>query len=129
MNRKRVLSIMAMAALALGVTTGCTSDADVVNENLAKDADNFKVPRKTVAYNAITGDYIWVVEGYCSVDMSDPARYSVTCKVGSEYMKNLIGKSDNVTVFSEQLSPKAVSADHYKVVFMPSVVIPSVEMR
>lgn len=127
--RKRLIALATVAVIGVAGLSACSNDADVVNKNLAKDADNFKIPRKTVAYNAITGDYIWVVEGYCSVDMSDPARYSVTCKVGNEYLKNLIGKSDNVTVFSEQLTTAAVSPDHYKVVFKPSVVIPSVEMR
>ena len=131
MNRKTKvgLALAATAALALGVT-GCTDDdADVVNENLSKDADNFKVLRRVVFYNAILDKYIMTVEGYCSVDPGDANRMTVTCKVGSQYKRNALGKSDNVLWFYEQLGTSGVSPNHYKIVFKPSVIIPDIDAR
>ena len=59
--RSRLL-VAAAALLTLGVT-GCSSDADVVSENLSKAADNFEVQRRVVFYNGISGEYILVVGG------------------------------------------------------------------
>lgn len=126
---KRIIGIGLMA-LALGAgLTGCTNDSDVVNKNLDTDADNFKVLRRVVFYNAILDKYIMSVEGYCSVDPGDGNRMTVTCKVGSEYKRNALGKSDNVLWWYEQLQPSGVSKDHYVVVFKPSVIIPQPEVR
>src|SRR4051812_22279274 len=122
---RKLVTAGVLTALALGGMAACSNDSDVVNKNLAKDADNFKVLRRTVFYNGITGEWILQIEGYCSVDMSDAARYTVTCKTGKDgYKKNLLGRSDNVTMFSEQLDPVDVSASHYKVIFKPSAIIP-----
>ncbi len=126
--KKKITAIAAALLLAAGLV-GCTSDSNVVNENLDKEADNFKVNRRVVFYNAIKGDYIMTVEGFCSVDPGDGVRMGVTCKVGNEYKRNAMGKSDNVMWFYEQLGTSGVSPNHYKVVFKPSVIIPEPEIR
>lgn len=131
--KKTVTALTTALALLLGAgsLTACTSDADVVSENISKDADNFKINRRIVFYNGITGDYILVVEGFCSLGNNDPAgKLSVTCKTGKDsYKKHTLGLSDNVTYFSEQLDGANVSPDHYKVVFKPSTIVPDVEIR
>ncbi len=130
MNRivKSIAAVAAFGGIAFGMSA-CTNDADVVNENLNKDADNFKVLRRVVFYNAILDKYIMQVEGYCSVDPGDGNRMTVTCKVGNEYKRNALGKSDNVLWWYEQLESSGVSANHYKIVFKPSVIIPQPEIR
>lgn len=120
----------ALAALTLALlASACTSDADVVNNNLNKDADNFKVNRRVVFYNAILDKYIMIVEGYCSVDPGDANRMTVTCKVGNEYKRNALGKSDNVLWWYEQLTTSNVSPNHYKVIFKPEAIVPEPEIR
>ena len=57
------LTIMGIVILLL---TGCT-DAEVVDENLTKDADNFKVYRHIVFINNITGEYLLEITGYCNI--------------------------------------------------------------
>ena len=126
MNKKVRLLI---AAGLVALTAACTSDADVVNENLNKDADNFKVNRRVVFYNAILDKYIMIVEGYCSVDPGDGNRMTVTCKVGNEYKRNALGKSDNVLWWYEQLTTSGVSPNHYKVIFKPEAIVPEPEIR
>jgi hypothetical protein len=127
--KRTVIAALATLAFLGSTAASCSSDADVVNENLNKDADNFKVNRRVVFYNAITGDYILQIEGYCSVDPGDANRMTVTCKVGNEYKRNALGKSDNVLWFYEQLTTSNVSPNHYKVVFKPSTIIPEPEIR
>lgn len=133
---KRIISLLVMAALAIAGLTACTeADSNVVNDNLTKDADNFKIPRRVVFYNGITDTYILTVEGYCQIEPGDPNNFRVTCKVGKDsngqdtFIRDTLGRSDNVTYFVEQLNPATVSATHYKVVFKPSTLIPNFEVR
>ena len=127
---RKLLTVFVALAIITGVSaSACDNDADVVNENLNKDADNFKVLRRVVFYNAILDKYILTMEGFCSVDPGDVNRMTVTCKVGEEYKRNALGKSDNVLWWYEQLRTSNVSPDHYKVVFNPSTIIPEVEVR
>lgn len=124
---KKLLFILCAILL---VGNGC-SDADVASENLSRDADNFKIERRIVFYNGITGDYMLSIEGRCSLGNNDPAsRLSVTCKTGEDaYKKHFLGLSDNVTYFVEQIEGKNVSVYNYKVVFKPSVIVPDIEIK
>lgn len=128
MNRKQIVAAMLALAAGVGLVTACT-DKDVVNSNLAKDADNFKVNRRVSFYNGITDKVMMVVEGFCSVDI-EPTVLKVTCKVGPDsYKRNYLGRSDNVTFIIEQLDGANVSADHYKLVLKPEALIPGIEIR
>jgi len=127
---KKLLLIAASLAVVISVA-GCRTDADVVSENLSKSADQFQVLRRVVFYNGITESYMLTIEGYCSLGNYDSAgSLTVTCKVGpEEYKKHFLGLSDNVTYFVEQLDGANVSADHYKVIWKPSVIIPDIEVQ
>ena len=116
---------------SLLVLPSCEKDADVVSRNISVDADNFKIPRRVVFYNGINGEYILEISGLCSLGNNNTnKRLSVTCKINDkEYKKHFLGLSDNVTFFAEQLNSSVASAFHYRVVFKPSVIIPSIEMR
>lgn len=121
-----------VAVLGIGGLVACgQSDADVVSHNISKDADNFKVLRRIVFYNGITGEYILQIEGYCSLGNNDaPGELSVTCKTGEDqYRKHFLGLSDNVTYFEEQIVDRSVSKDHYQVIFKPSTIIPQPVIR
>lgn len=121
---KKTLIALALVAATL---TGCSSDAEVVNDNISKDADNFKILRRIVFYNGITDKYVLSVEGYCSVQPGDPM--TVTCKVGDGYKRHYLSQSDNVTWFAEQIDAANVSSKHYKVIFKPESIIPVGEVR
>lgn len=125
---RKIIVTVAALALALGLTS-CSTDADVVNNNITKDADNFKVPRRVIFINAITDKYLLTVEGYCSVDSGNPAQLTVTCARNGGYIRNYLGRSDNVTWTVEQLDPARVSANFYRIVFKPSEIIPDPELR
>ena len=117
--------------VALIVCAGCASDADVASRNLSKSADMFEVQRRVVFYNGITGDYILVIEGRCSLGNFDAyGELSVTCKVGEgSYKKHFLGLSDNVTYFAEQLEPVGVDVYHYRVIFKPETIIPDIDLE
>lgn len=116
------------AVLACGAAlTGCSSDADVVSDNISKASEQFKIERRVVFYNGITDKYMLVIEGRCSIEPGE-SKLEVTCKTaGGEYKKHYLGLSDNVTYFVEQLEEANVSPDHYKVIFKPEVIVPDVD--
>lgn len=126
---KRLFAIAALGLMTL--VAACSKDADVASYNISNDADNFKVNRRIVFYNGITGDYMLSIEGYCSKGNRDAAREAtITCKIGEgQYKKHFLGLSDNVTFFIEHLEPSKVGVSHYKVTFKPSVIIPEIELR
>lgn len=125
-------SLKIIAALsAAAIISGCSSDAEVASENLAKAADQFEIERRVVFYNGITDKYMLTIEGRCSIkaDGADK-QLEVTCKTGNDqYKKHFLGLSDNVTYISEQLESASVSAYHYRVIFKPQSLVPNVDFE
>lgn len=121
--------LMLVFVLSLLIVS-CQSDADVASVNVSKAADQFEIVRRIVFYNGVTGEYILVIEGLCSLGNYDPAgSLSVICKTSStEYKKHFLGLSDNVTYFAEQLEPAQVGVYQYRVIFKPSVIVPDVDL-
>lgn len=130
MKKMRVVFFVLVFVL-LGILTACSPDADVASYNLSVSADNFKVMRRIVFYNGVTGEYILTIEGLCSLGNNDVSgELSVICKVGDGlYKKHFLGLSDNVTYFAEQIDGFATDVYHYKVIFKPSTIIPDIELR
>lgn len=121
--------LIALSALLL--LAACERDADIASKNLSRAADMFEVNRRVVFYNGITGEYILVVEGLCSLgNYDDAGELTVTCKTGpNSFKKHFLGLSDNVTFFAEHLEPTDSSVYHYRVVFKPQSIVPDVDFR
>jgi hypothetical protein len=120
------------AAMAVILSAGCSSDADVASHNLSKAADNFEVTRRIVFYNGITGDYMLTIEGLCSLGSATTGKNSiaVTCKTGpAVFKKHFLGLSDNVTFFVEQVEAMPVGTYHYRVFFKPQTILPNIDFK
>lgn len=126
---KKLILVVVMIVVVL--LSACSTDADVASRNLSKSADSFEVTRRIVFYNGITGEYILVIEGLCSLgNYDDSGELSVTCKTGPEmYKKHYLGLSDNVTYFAEQLESENVDAYRYRVIFKPETIIPDIDLQ
>ena len=72
--KKLILVILAFMFL---FTVACASKADVASQNLSTAADNFQITRRIVFYNGITGQYILVIEGLCSLGNNDAPGFIV----------------------------------------------------
>lgn len=112
--------------LLLLLIAGCR-DADVVSRNISKDADQFKVRRRVIFYNAITDQIMFEMVGNLSIETSaNHKELAVTVKLGeNEYRKHFLGLSDNVTYIVEQLDHSDVSRYQYELVFKPKSIVPA----
>lgn len=121
------MKILLLIAL---IISGCR-DADVASNNLSYAADNFEINRRIVFYNGITGEYLLTIEGLCSIGNNDgPKEVSIVCKTGpSSYKKHFLGLSDNMTFMAEQIDAYSADVYHYKVMFKPSVIIPTIDAK
>jgi hypothetical protein len=134
-HKKKAIVAAALISTVLFGAESCENDSDVVSKNLSTDADNYKVFRQIVVYNGITGEYMLEVKGFCALGNEDSAgSVSYTCKVGGDmgsdgYIKDIIKKSDNVTVWAHQLEPVNVSPDYYKVTLKPTTIVPDFEFN
>ena len=124
---KKLVVVLALVAILIA---GCAREADVASNNISIAADQFEINRRIVFYNGITGDYILVIEGLCSLGNFDSlGELSVTCKTGpSQYKKHFLGLSDNVTYVAEQVEAADVDAYHYRVIFRPAQIVPDIEV-
>lgn len=123
------ITALATATLVALTLAGCADAADTASHNLSKDADNFRIERRIVFLNGITDQYLLTIEGRCSIADSN-GQLEVTCKTGEDaYKKHFLGLSDNVTYFAEQTEAADVSEYHYKVMFRPETLVPTVDLE
>lgn len=129
--KKTLKTVVAAGLIASGLgLAACSNSSDVVSKNLSTDADNYKIFRQIVVYNAITDKYILEVDGFCSLGNDDaPDEVTYTCKSPEGYVKDIIKKSDNTFVFVHQLHPANVSENFYKVTLKPEEIVPNFELH
>lgn len=122
-----------IAALLLSciAIAGCSSNADVVSENISKAADNFEVARRVIFIDTVKNEYMLVIEGRCNiaVDGDGGGQLEVTCRTPKGDKKHFLGLNMTSTYFVEQIDPITVSQDHYKVYFKPSTIIPDIDAK
>lgn len=124
---KKILIALVIAMMSFA---SCASDAYVARANLETAEQNFQIDRRVVFYNGITGEYILTIEGKLAIIVDSDGDLVVTVKTADgKYLKHYLGLSDNVTYFSEALLPSDVSTSSYKVVFKPSVILPTIDVR
>lgn len=125
MKKKIVTAIIAV--LAAGTVTAC-SEADRVNSNLTKEADNFNVVRQLTVMNCIEGDVLFQMSGRMSItaDTADNQLEIIVENDDNTYVKHFVGLSDNVTYVIEDLNLGANDVEKYKYTlnFNPNMWLP-----
>lgn len=126
MNRKLfAIPVIALSAL---VMTGCTSDADRVNQNIGVAAENFEVNRSIIVYNLISDTVIFEVEGRCSIER-DGEKLQAVCKQGpDDFRRQEVGLADQVTYVATQLGPADVDEYSARIIFKPQNIVPNVDL-
>lgn len=129
---KQIGKFLLMAAIAITLSmgvTGCQTDANVASYNLSKEAEMFRIDRRIVFINGITGDHLLSIDGKCSIEDAD-RQLEVTCKTGpNAFKKHFLGLSDNVTYVAEQLDSVGVSVYRSKIIFKPTLIGTNVEVN
>ena len=129
MKSKKFMSIMLVMAAIVGLAA-CDPAAKKASENVSIASDNFEVPRRISVVNGITDKVVMKMEGFCSLQRSSTInRMAVVCKTeNGKFLKNLLDKSDNVFVLTEQLEAVEASTFHYRVIFRPQSLIPNIDI-
>lgn len=128
--KKKILVVMLAIVLILSLV-GCTQ-AEKVEYNLTKEADNFNIVRQLTVINCIEGDVLFQMSGKMSITAdTEDNQLEVIVEDEGTYVKHFIGLSDNVTYVIEDLNlgDNAVSKYKYTLNFNPNMWIPyNVEM-
>lgn len=127
--RKTIIPALALGAAAAAIfLTGCTSDADVVSENISTASEQFEVMRRVTVLHPITSAVTFEVEGRCSMESAHSkleGYTEVTCKIGpNEYMKHYIADGDNGQTIMQQLETVDASNYHHRVIIKPENALP-----
>ena len=106
-------------------TTGC-SQADIVNQNISKEADNFNINRRLVVFNDMTGDIKMTVEGKMSItaDTADNQLEIIAEIAPGLYKKDFIGLNIHTSYIVEQIEVAEIDRYKYVVNFNPNMWVP-----
>ena len=111
---KKKFIMICLLFVMLYSLTGCT-EAEKVQYNLTKEADNFNIVRQLTVINCLQGDVLFQMTGKMSItaDMTDN-QLEVIVEEDGKYTKHFIGLSDNVTYVVEDLNLGANEVSQYK---------------
>lgn len=116
-NLTIVSAVIIMLLTCAVILTSC-SDADTVNWNLTRDAEQFKCERRITVYNARTDKIIMYAEGCMNIDNNGSHELVVTIKEGeSKYKKNYIYLNEYTMYVVEDITGTRTDPYHYKLYF------------
>jgi len=114
------LTILLTALLATATITSCDlwSEADIVNNNLSKQARYFECQRKITVYNARTDNVILEMEGCMDISNNSHGELVVTVKTGEDtYKKNYVYLNDYTLYVVEDITGTLTNPYDYKIYF------------
>ena len=115
---------IALAILMVLTLAGCR-EADVVNRNVSKEADNFNVTRRVTVINVRTDTVMLQMTGKLSLKNSDHNELVVIAEVKKGvYQKHFIYLNEYTMYTVEDLSGAEVSPYAYELEFMPQKLKP-----
>ena len=125
MMKKKILWLI-VGLLVVGVVLcGCKTEADRVNHNINKEADNFNIMRRLAVINARTDKPLFELEGRFSISNNSTNELVVTVEVApGEYKKHFVCLNDYTMYVVEDISGANVSQYHYEVNFIPEMILP-----
>ena len=123
-----IMTIVMMIATTIFCLGGCDllTEAERVNYNISQQADNFNTYRRVTVIDCITGDTLFVIEGWISInaDREDNQLEIIAEDGKNSYKKHFIGLSDNVSYTVEDLSGNNVDRYHLTINYNPKMWIP-----
>lgn len=122
---KKIICLVIILVLIVVFGTGCYRQADIVSQNIGKEADNFNVTRRLAVINARTDKPIFELVGNFSLKNNSTNELEVICEVApGEYKKHFVYLNQWTIYVVEDVSGANVSQYHYEVNFLPEMFIP-----
>lgn len=117
-----ILSIVMIAMLF--ILTGCT-EAERVNYNINKQADNFNVTRRLAVINARTDTPVFELIGNFSLSNNSTNELVITAETEQgTYKKHYVYLNEWTIYVVEDVSGVYVDKYHYEVNFLPEMIQP-----
>ena len=111
--KKKIVSFAFVVTLVFGLV-GC-SQAERVEYNLTKEADNFNIVRQLTVINCIEGDVLFQMTGKMSITAdTEDNQLEIIVEEDGSYVKHFVGLSDNVTYVIEDLNLGENDVSNYK---------------
>jgi hypothetical protein len=115
---KKLILIIVM--LALVFTLSACRQADTVQYNLKREADDFNVRRRITVLNTRTDTAMMQITGLLSIDVDKDGDLNIIIeKAPGEYMLNYAHLSQDTTYIVEQIETKEVSKYKYEIILYP----------
>lgn len=124
--KKKIVSFAFVVTLVFGLV-GC-SQAERVEYNLTKEADNFNIVRQLTVINCIEGDVLFQMTGKMSITAdTEDNQLEIIVEEDGSYVKHFVGLSDNVTYVIEDLNLGENDVSNYKYTlnFNPDMWVPA----
>ena len=117
-----------IAAMLIGcfALTGCR-EANRVNYNVSKDADNFNVMRRLAVINTVSGTPVFEMVGRFAIEAdTDDNQLEVVIETSQgNYKKHIIGLNQATTMYVvEDISGADVSKWKYEINYLPKMIQP-----
>lgn len=125
---RKIILIAAIVMMLVGLfsMTGCR-EANRVNYNVSKDADNFNVMRRLAVINTVDGSPVFEMVGRFAVeaDTKDNQLEVVVETSQGTYKKHIIGLNQATTMYVvEDISGADVSKWKYEINYLPKMIQP-----
>ena len=123
MKIKKLIATVLMAVLFASCLAGCRQ-ADRVNYNISKQADNFNITRRLAVINARSDEPVFELIGNFSLSNSGYSELQVTVEVApGQYKKHFVYLNEWTIYVVEDVSGAYVDPYHYEVNFLPEMIV------
>ena len=120
--KKKCIALILLIAMIFALSS--CRQADNVQYNLKREADDFKIRRRITVMNTRTDTPLMQITGLLSIDVDRDGDLNITVeKAPNEFILNYAHLSNDTTYIVEQIETKEVSKYQYEIVFYPKQIV------
>jgi hypothetical protein len=120
--KKKCIALILLIAMIFALSS--CRQADKVQYNLKREADDFKIRRRITVMNTRTDTPLMQITGLLSIDVDKDGDLNITVeKAPNEFILNYAHLSNDTTYIVEQIETKEVSKYQYEIVFYPKQIV------
>ena len=116
--------IIAVLLIVMVFVLSSCRQADTVQHNLKREADDFNIRRRITVLNTRTDTPMMQITGLLSIDVDNDGDLNIIIeKAPNEFVLNYAHLSNDTTYIVEQIETKEVSKYQYEIKFYPTQLI------